>query len=153
MPKITHRMSYTRLYRIWADMKNRCLNPNLSKYRRYGGRGIQVCDEWLNDFQAFCDWSMANGYREDLTIDRIDNDGNYCPENCRWATQTVQQNNKSSNHLLTYDGQTFTITEWATRMNIHKDTLMDRIYKHGWSIEKAFTTPVKLHKTYEKRSN
>ena len=89
-----HLLRNTRLYRIWANMKTRCFNHNDPHFERWGARGIIICDEWKNDFKAFYDWSMSHGYADDLTIDRIDNDGNYCPENCRWVTVKVQNNNK-----------------------------------------------------------
>lgn len=84
----SHGLSKTRLYRIWGDMKSRCLNPNVDNYKFYGDKGVLVCEEWLYSFQAFYEWAMKNGYKDGLTIDRVDSEGNYCPQNCRWITQS-----------------------------------------------------------------
>ena len=90
----THGLKSTRLYRIWRAIKTRVLNPKNERYGDYGGRGIKVCDEWKNDFMPFYNWAMSNGYSDELSIDRIDNDGNYEPSNCRWATPTIQNRNQ-----------------------------------------------------------
>lgn len=138
-----HGGRHTRLYVIWNNMKRRCFCPTQQKYEYYGGRGITVCDEWKNSFGAFQEWAHSHGYCEDLTIDRIDTNGNYCPENCRWATVEEQRNNMRSNVILEYNGQSHTMAEWARLLNISYTALLQRIHKLGWSVEKALTTPVR----------
>lgn len=130
----------TRIYKSWESMKARCYNNNDKKFPRYGGRGITVCDEWRNDFQVFYDWAISHGYKEGLTIDRINNDGNYCPENCRWVGLNEQANNKSTNQFLTYNGETKTIAEWSRERGIRYETLRQRIVRYKWSAEKALET-------------
>lgn len=132
--------SQTRLYNIWRKMKNRCFSPGCDAYERYGGRGITVCQEW-SSFKNFRKWALENGYKDDLSIDRIDNNGNYCPENCRWATAKQQMNNKSDNHLITFKGKTQTLAQWSEELEINRYTLFNRIDR-GMSVEEAFTKPV-----------
>lgn len=127
--KITkHGMWGTRLYREWIQMKQRC-SPSCSKdqYDSYYGRGIRVCAEWEHDFEAFAKWAQSNGYADDLSIDRIDNDGNYEPTNCRWVTGEAQANNKRVSKLITYKGETKTMAEWAREVNINYSTLKSRL--------------------------
>lgn len=144
----THGMRNTRLYHIWCGIKRRCLNPNAKPYDNYGGRGITICDEWKNDFMNFYNWAMANGYQENLTIDRKDNDGNYEPSNCRWASYEEQANNrrkaKYSNrtHCIEFNGEIHSLMEWSEITGINYGTLQKRI-KLGWTIEKALTESVK----------
>lgn len=134
----------SRLYRIWRNMKQRCYNPKACKYNSYGGRGIKVCEEWMK-YEAFHKWSMNNGYRDDLTLDRIDNNGDYCPENCRWVTRKQQARNTAQNHFITYQDKTKTLREWADEFGINYTTLSSRLLDYGWSIEKAFTIPIGQH--------
>lgn len=122
----------TRVYHIWRSVKDRCTNPNLKQYPLYGGRGIKMCDEWANDPNAFCEWAMANGYADNLTIDRIDVNGNYEPSNCRWITIEEQQVNKRNNRLLTYNGKTQCVAEWARELKIDQFLIYNRIYA-GWT--------------------
>ena len=117
-------------------MKARCYNPLSDNYNNYGSRGITVCDEWKNNFQNFYDWAVKNGYRDDLSIDRIDNDKGYFPENCRWETPKGQQRNKRNNRLLTRNGETHCLAEWAEITGINRSTISDRIDKMGWTVEK-----------------
>lgn len=138
----THGQRRTRLYTIWFHMKTRCESPNDKNYSDYGGRGISVCSEWKNSFLAFYQWAMASGYSHDLTIDRRDNNGNYCPENCRWITIGQQQNNRRSNHQMTAFGRTQNIKQWADEFGVPYHTLLYRV-AHGWTPERALTTPPK----------
>lgn len=139
----------SRIYSIWKMMRSRCNNPNAANYKFYGGRGISVCDEWdgRGKFINFYDWAMANGYEEDLTIDRIDHEGNYEPSNCRWITNVEQQKNKRERKVkdetikLEYNGEILTLAKWSQRTGISHYTLRQRL-KKGWSVEKALTTPI-----------
>ena len=140
MSRTTHGGKNTRLYRIWRGMAGRCYNERSKDYARYGGRGIAICDEWRHDFSAFREWAYANGYSDYLSIDRIDVNGNYEPDNCRWATPSEQGNNKRNSHLIEHDGVTHTVTEWANIYGIEPKTLFNRI-RIGWSFEYAVTAP------------
>lgn len=135
----THGESNTRLYRIWKRMRQRCNDVNSSDYSHYGGRGICVCDEWQNDYHAFRNWAMANGYNDQLTLDRIDVDGSYNPDNCRFVTMKTQSNNRTNNQAIEYNGETHTIAEWSDLTGIQYGTLYNRIYTYGWSPERALT--------------
>lgn len=138
----THGRSKDRLYFIWHNMNQRCFNPNVANYRLYGAEGKTVCDEWIGEHGAenFIKWTLGNGYRDDLTIERKDNNKGYSPDNCRWATKKEQQNNTRQNHLLTYNGKTQTIAQWADETGINCNTLYSRINKYHWNIERALTT-------------
>lgn len=134
----SHGASKTRLYSIWTNMITRTTNPNGTAFHRYGGRGIKMCPEWRRSFEAFQDWALANGYNEDLTIDRIDNDGDYTPDNCRWITWHEQFNHRSDTRLITYKGETLSIAQWADKLNLPKSALYQRFYS-GWPTERALT--------------
>ena len=111
---IAHGERKTRLYEIWYNMRQRCTNPNLKCYKNYGGRGITLCEEW-KDYQNFSNWAKSNGYTEELTLDRIDSNKNYCPENCRWVSQLIQQNNRTNNHYITYNNKTQSMADWQEK--------------------------------------
>jgi hypothetical protein len=127
----THNLSKSRLYRVWSSMKSRCYYPKNESYYQYGKREISVCEEWKNDFSSFYNWSINNGYNDKLSIDRIDNNGNYCPENCRWATLVEQANNMSNNVRLTYHGYTKTLKEWSRALGISYNILAKKYKKVG----------------------
>lgn len=130
----------SRLYCIWKHMKERCHSKNCKDFANYGARGISVCDEWKNDFLSFKKWALENGYNEALTLDRIDSNGNYEPTNCRFATRKEQNNNKRDNHYLTHNGETKTLSEWSKETGLNVTTILMRISKYKWSVEKALTT-------------
>lgn len=135
----THGKTGVRLYRIWASMRQRCGYSSGAGYKNYGGRGVSICEEW-SDFRNFYEWAMSNGYADNLTIDRIDNNRNYCPENCRWSTMKEQQNNRRNNRLVEYGGQNYTLSELAHKLNIRPATLAWRI-DSGWSEEEFGLLP------------
>lgn len=141
-PFYKHGLYKSRLYGIWSNMKTRCFTKSYKLYPDYGGRGITVCDEWKNSFMNFYNWAMSNGYSDDLSIDRIDNNKGYYPDNCRWADKSTQSKNRRSTKNITYKGITKCLSEWSKELGIDRRTLNTRIYKYGWSIEKAFNTPV-----------
>ena len=132
----------SRLYNIWSCMKQRCYNPNNTKYHLYGGNGITICPSWRDSFEAFERWAMKNGYRDDLTIDRLDGSGGYYPGNCRWATIKQQANNKSNNRLVEYHGVLYTTSEIADRFKVPRRIITHRLYL-GWDIERAIKTPIR----------
>ncbi len=136
-----HNQRHTKLYEVWKSIKQRCLNPNNRSYKNYGLRGISICDEWKNDFNTFYTWSMKNGYNSKLSIDRINNNGNYEPSNCRWVDRTTQANNKRTNHFITYDNKTLTIAQWSQETGISPCAIYCRLQR-GWSPEKTLTTPI-----------
>lgn len=128
-----HKMSGSRLYEIWQGMKSRCYNVHDARYSRYGGRGIIVCDEWKNDFDSFYHWSIENGYDNSLTIDRIDNDKNYCPDNCRWADAKTQARNRSTNIEITIGNATKTLTEWCEIFDLDYKVVYAKYARNGYS--------------------
>jgi len=140
--KPTHGMSKTRLYREWAGIIYRCTNPKCSSWDRYGAKGVAVCKEWQT-FENFKKWALKTGYKDYLTIDRIDSNGDYEPGNCRWATVREQANNKRKTIWIEYDGKRMPLSYWAESIGINYHTLYDRLYKFNWSVEKAFTAPVR----------
>jgi len=152
----------SRLNNIYDNMKRRCYDTNNTNYSYYGGRGITICDEW-NDrklvppgiggrcskgYLAFKKWALENGYQDNLTIDRIDPNGNYEPSNCRWVTMKVQSNNLRNNIRLTYKGRTQTIHEWCDELNLNFDRIRNRICYMGWTVEEAFETKENINCHY-----
>lgn len=139
----THKLRQHKLYNVWNGIKQRCNNPNNNRYKDYGGRGISICKEWNDNFKSFYDWAYANGYNENAeygkcTIDRINVNGNYEPNNCRWIDIKTQSNNRRNNHLITYNGEAKTIAEWSRILNIKRTTILERLNKK-WEISKVFT--------------
>lgn len=148
-----HNLVNTKLYGVWHSMLQRCYYKRHQGYKNYGGRGIKVCDEWKNNFENFYKWAYKNGYKEELqnygknkwTIDRIDVNKDYAPNNCRWITPLEQGNNKRNNRFITYQNKTMTLNQWSRYLGINRVTLSDRL-KSGWSIKDAFTKKVRILK-------
>lgn len=138
-----HGLSKTTLYPIWGEIIQRTKNKKNRDYKNYGGRGIKVCKEWEENFKSFYEWSIKNGYKKGLSIDRINVNGDYCPENCRWATPKEQGRNTRKNQKISFGGETHCISEWAEILNIKDNILRFRI-KRGWTISRALTQPVRL---------
>ena len=141
----THGDTDSRLYNVWCAMKRRCYNENVPEYPLYGGRGIFMCDEWRNDYGAFREWAVANGYdynapRGQCTIDRIDTNGGYAPENCRWVSQKEQMNNVRYNHREVYNGEEHTLAEWGEILDIDPQKILRRM-NMGWSFQDAVEAP------------
>lgn len=134
--RLIHGETDSRLYKIWVNMRFRCRGEKHPGYKYYGDRGIKVCDEWNNNYSSFKEWALANGYRDSLTLDRIDVNRDYSPDNCRWATNTIQQRNKRNNHVVL--GKT--ISEWSEITGINRSTLYSRINHSGIPPEKAILT-------------
>lgn len=143
-----HGLAGSRIYKIYKGMKRRCKSKSYCDYKDYGGRGIKLCAEWDGEHGAenFVKWSLENGYNDNLSIDRIDVNGDYSPNNCRWANMKTQANNKRSNHVLEYNGERHTLTEWSEITGLSVGTIEARLRLLGWSIEKALTTPCRRHK-------
>lgn len=127
----------------YNKIKERCYSPNCKSYHRYGGRGIKMCDEWLNDFSAFETWCLQNGYAPNLMIDRIDNDGDYSPTNCRFATNKENCQHKGNTRFYTYNGKTQNLMQWCTELNLPYGTILNRLSRNGWTFERAITTPIR----------
>jgi len=123
-------------------MKRRCYDKNNKRYENYGGKGVIVCSEWLSDYLNFREWALSNGYESNLTIDRMNVNGNYEPKNCRWATAKQQANNQTRNRILTHEGISRTMSEWAVHLNVTYSTINHRIQR-GWNMERIVNTPMK----------
>ena len=142
----THNMTHTRIYQTWASMKSRCYNPKNRSYKDYGGRGIKVCGEWINNFECFYDWAVKSGYSDSLTIERINVDGDYCPDNCKWLPKSEQANNRKSCIVISYQGKTQNLSQWCKELGLDYKRVNNRIVKLGMTFEEAITKPVQTNK-------
>lgn len=144
--RTTHGLKHTTEYRIWDNLKTRCLNQNNVAYPRYGGRGIHVCDAWRYSFRTFLD-DMGHRPSTAHTLERRDNDGHYEPGNCVWATRSEQARNRRSSRFLEFRGERLTVAAWADRVGLVQAVLLDRL-KDGWSIERTLTTPLMMCRSH-----
>jgi hypothetical protein len=134
--KLRHNMSGTKLYNVYQCMMARCYRSTNNRWESYGGRGIMVCDEWKNDKRTFFEWSKANGYEEGLQLDRINNDGHYSPDNCRWVTSFVNMNNTRRNRYIEYLDQGLTITQWARKLGMSDAKFRHRLITRKWTMDR-----------------
>ncbi len=146
---VTHGLSGHSLYSTWENMRARCRNPSSAMFHRYGGRGIRVCERW-DDFATFV--SDMGERPPGTSLDRINNDGDYCPENCRWATQAEQKLNTSRNVLWEHNGQNLTISQWAVLVGINKTTLRYRVVRDGWTVAQALSIPPSKRNSVTRRA-
>lgn len=135
---IKHGLSYTRLYRIWHKMKDRCYNKNDNRYKNYGARGIKICEEWKNDFLSFYTWACNNGYKDTLSIDRIDNNSDYYPGNCRWTTTKEQTRNRTTNVWVEYKGSKKVVSDWCKELKLSLSRIRHTVDRYGLSYAEAF---------------
>ena len=147
-----HGQTHTRLYFRWCNMRRRCNEPTNKWYKAYGGRGIKVCNEWESSFESFYKWAYSNGYNDSLTLDRIDNNGNYEPDNCRWVSPVEQANNRRSSHYLEYQGKTMTIAQWAKHTGISYHNISRRL-QLNWPIEEVLGYKKHIVQKNETRKN
>lgn len=133
----THGLSKTKLYKIWLNMKSRCYNKTATRYERYGGRGIFVCDEWKNNFMNFYNWACNNGYIEGLSIERIDINDGYYPQNCKWITKSEQSKNTCRTHLITYNHETKCVEDWCKELGLKSNTILERAKNLNGDFYKA----------------
>lgn len=152
-PTRTHNMSGSRLYAVWASMKARCCYKGHHSYADYGGRGIKMCKEWAESFQAFSEWALTHGYSDDLTIERIDHDGDYIPENCTFIPKSEQAKNRRSCVIIEHLGKKQNLMAWSKELGIPYSVLHNRMYKLGWSFERAISEPVHIEKQNRKGEN
>ena len=138
------------LYHTWCGIKRRCLSDKDNAYKYYGARGITICQEWLN-FYNFEKWALENGYSSDMTIDRIDNNKGYCPENCHFTDKKTQANNRRSNILFSYNGETKNLQQWCELLNLNYKLVHNRIHKLKWDFNKAISTPCNENKRNKRR--
>jgi hypothetical protein len=136
----THGLTHSRLYQVWQGVISRCYYIKNAAFKNYGGRGITVCEEWRNSFESFYEWAMSHGYSDELTLDRINVNGNYCPKNCRWVSMKEQQNNRRNNKIVSYKNKEYTIAQLAEKLNLSSETLRWRL-NNGWDKEDLSLPP------------
>lgn len=145
-----HNMTGTRLYQIWINIKSRCYRKKNPFYKDYGARGIKMCAEWRDSFESFAEWALSNGYQDDLTIERINNDLDYRPNNCKWIGIGDQANNRRSNIKITYKNETHNLSEWCKIYGVNYDLVYNRIHNKHWDFERAMFEPVHAEKRNRK---